>query len=104
MRLTRPKHNTQNQYIKNYEFDYNFGPPWGSCSVTMTCVSGHMTAMEFPPDFKDWNYPPPESLFDATVQTIVPDVGIPSLASVAARWPSSVTNTEPRTRRPSPRT
>ncbi|KAH8894774.1 prokaryotic type I DNA topoisomerase [Thozetella sp. PMI_491] len=66
-------HATRNQYIKNYEFDFNFGGSWGSCTVTMTCVTGHMTALEFPPDFKDWKYPPPDQLFNAPVQTVVPD-------------------------------
>ncbi|KAK4137280.1 prokaryotic type I DNA topoisomerase [Trichocladium antarcticum] len=63
--------NTQNQYIKNYSFDYDFGAPWGNCSVTMTAVKGHLTAVEFPQEFKQWEYPPPDRLFDAPVHTVI---------------------------------
>ncbi|KAK3296059.1 DNA topoisomerase [Chaetomium fimeti] len=65
--------NTRNTYIKNYSFNYDFGPPWGNCSVTMTAVKGHLTAVEFPPDYKQWEYPPPDRLFDAPVLTVIPD-------------------------------
>lgn len=41
----------------------------------MTSVLGHLTSVEFPPDFKSWQYPPPERLFDAPVKTVVSDVG-----------------------------
>ncbi|KAK3379381.1 DNA topoisomerase [Lasiosphaeria ovina] len=64
---------TRNTYIKNYEFDFNFGPPWGSCSVTMTAVSGHLTHAEFPPEFSKWDWPPPDRLFHAPVLTKVAD-------------------------------
>ncbi|KAK7743396.1 DNA topoisomerase [Diatrype stigma] len=66
-------HNTPEKYIKNYVFDYDFGRPWGRCSVTMTSVLGHLTSVEFPPEFKSWQYPPPERLFDAPVKTVVSD-------------------------------
>ncbi|CAK7235456.1 DNA topoisomerase [Sporothrix eucalyptigena] len=66
-------HNTQSKYVKNYVFTFDFGPPYGSCDVTMTCVSGHMTNLEFGPDVKDWKYPPPDSLFTAPIRTVVPD-------------------------------
>ncbi|KAL2263221.1 hypothetical protein VTK26DRAFT_7715 [Humicola hyalothermophila] len=66
-------HNTRDPYIKNYSFDFDFGPPWGNCSVTMTAVKGHLTAVEFPPDYKQWENPPPHRLFDAPVQTVFPD-------------------------------
>lgn len=72
---TRLQNNTRDTYIKNYSFDYDFGAPWGHCSVTMTAVRGHLTAVEFPPDFKQWEYPPPDRLFDAPVQTVIPSVG-----------------------------
>ncbi|KAH8673636.1 DNA topoisomerase [Xylariales sp. PMI_506] len=62
--------NTSNKYIKNYAFDYDFGQGWGMCSVTMTSVLGHITAVVFPPEYKDWKHPPPERLFDAPVKTI----------------------------------
>ena len=41
----------------------------------MTSVLGHITATEFPPDFKRWEYPPPERLFDAPVKTVTSEVG-----------------------------
>jgi DNA topoisomerase III len=39
----------------------------------MTCVSGHMTNLEFGPEVKDWKYPPPDHLFSAPVHTVIPD-------------------------------
>ncbi|KAI2612626.1 DNA topoisomerase [Hypoxylon fragiforme] len=66
-------HNTPEKYIKNYVFDYDFGRPWGQCQVTMTSVLGHLTSAEFPADYKKWEYPPPESLFDAPVNIVVSD-------------------------------
>ncbi|EMR68371.1 putative dna topoisomerase iii protein [Eutypa lata UCREL1] len=32
---------------------------------------GHLTGVEFPPEFKSWQHPPPERLFDAPVKTVV---------------------------------
>ncbi|KAH6998765.1 DNA topoisomerase [Ilyonectria robusta] len=66
-------HNTRSQYIKNYSFDFDFGSQWGNCSVTMTCVTGHLTNVEFTPEYKNWSHPPPESLFRAPVVTSVHD-------------------------------
>ncbi|KAK4186562.1 putative DNA topoisomerase 3 [Podospora australis] len=63
--------NTQDKYTKNYTFTFNFGGQLGDCNVTMTAVRGHMTGVEFPPAFKSWSYPPPESLFDAPVNTTI---------------------------------
>ncbi|KAL2164591.1 hypothetical protein VTH06DRAFT_3808 [Thermothelomyces fergusii] len=63
--------NTRDTYIKNYAFDFDFGPPWGNCSVVMTAVKGHLTTVEFPGDYKQWDYPPPERLFDAPIMTVV---------------------------------
>ncbi|KAK4106616.1 prokaryotic type I DNA topoisomerase [Parathielavia hyrcaniae] len=65
--------NTRDKYIKNYSFDFDFGQPWGHCSVTMTAVKGHLTAVEFPGDYKQWEYPPPDRLFDAPVLTVIPN-------------------------------
>ncbi|KJZ71797.1 hypothetical protein HIM_08817 [Hirsutella minnesotensis 3608] len=31
----------------------------------MTCVTGHLTQLEFPNEYKNWQHPPPESLFTA---------------------------------------
>ncbi|KAI7913337.1 DNA topoisomerase III [Pyricularia oryzae] len=64
-------HNTRVQYIKNYSFTYDFGHPWGNCEVTMTCVTGHLTEVQFGPDFKDWNRPTPDHLFSAPLHTQV---------------------------------
>ena len=72
--LTRPQSNTRDKYIENYTFDYDFGAPWGHCSVTMTAVKGHLTAVEFPGEYKQWEYPPPDRLFDAPVLTVIPNV------------------------------
>ncbi|KAL5604535.1 hypothetical protein BROUX41_002490 [Berkeleyomyces rouxiae] len=54
-------------WVKNYVFDYDFGQPWGNCSVTMTCVAGHMMDQQFSNEFKSWNFPPPDSLFTAPI-------------------------------------
>ncbi|EFE39205.1 hypothetical protein TRV_06117 [Trichophyton verrucosum HKI 0517] len=56
-----------NQYVKNYEFDFTFGPPWGSCSVVMTSVLGHLTASDFEPRYRNWNSCNPSQLFAANV-------------------------------------
>ncbi|KAK2729155.1 DNA topoisomerase [Colletotrichum kahawae] len=66
-------HNTRSTYIKNYGFNFNFGPPWNACDVTMTAVLGHLTALDFTAANKSWQHPPPESLFTAPVVTLVPD-------------------------------
>ncbi|KAI9166677.1 DNA topoisomerase [Paramyrothecium foliicola] len=66
-------HSTRNQYIKNYSFNFNFGQPWGQCDVTMTCVTGHLTNVEFTDEYKNWSYPPPDTLFHAPVVTKVHD-------------------------------
>ncbi|KAI0481094.1 DNA topoisomerase [Xylariaceae sp. FL0804] len=63
--------NTRNKYIKNFVFDYDFGRPWGKCQVTMTAVLGHLTSAVFPAEFKRWEYPPPDRLFDAPVHIVV---------------------------------
>ncbi|KAI1282411.1 DNA topoisomerase [Xylaria sp. FL0933] len=63
--------NTPEKYIKNYVFDYDFGRPWGKCQVTMTSVLGHITSAEFPPEYKKWEYPPPDRLFDAPVNVVI---------------------------------
>lgn len=74
LKLITLQHSTRNQYIKNYSFDFDFAQAWGNCSVTMTCVSGHLTGVDFTPEYKNWSYPPPESLFNAPVITNVPEV------------------------------
>ncbi|PKS06825.1 hypothetical protein jhhlp_006901 [Lomentospora prolificans] len=70
---SKQMHNTRVKFIKNYTFDFDFGQPWGRCSVVMTCVTGHLTGMVFPAAFSNWTYPPPDSLFTAPVTTQVDD-------------------------------
>jgi DNA topoisomerase-3 len=74
------------QYIKNYDFVFDFGHPWGTCQVTMTSVIGHLTDLKFPPDIErgEWKYPPPINLFSAPVRTTVAEVsGVPRADGVA---------------------
>ncbi|KAJ6092741.1 hypothetical protein N7486_008030 [Penicillium sp. IBT 16267x] len=56
-----------NQYVKNYEFEFDFGDPWGNCSVTMTSVIGHLTGLDFERQYKGWQSCPPSVLFEAPV-------------------------------------
>ncbi|KAL4890751.1 DNA topoisomerase III alpha [Aspergillus ambiguus] len=56
-----------NQYVKNYQFEFNFGNPWGTCAVTMTSVIGHLTNLDFEPHYKGWLSCPPGALFEAPV-------------------------------------
>ncbi|KAJ5514545.1 DNA topoisomerase type IA [Penicillium fimorum] len=60
-----------NQYVKNYEFDFDFGGAWGNCSVTMTSVVGHLTGLDFDRQYKGWQSCPPGALFEAPVQETV---------------------------------
>jgi DNA topoisomerase III len=53
-----------NPYVKNYIFDFNF-QPWGPRSVVMTSVLGHLTGLDFDPQFKGWRSCQPSQLFDA---------------------------------------
>jgi hypothetical protein len=41
----------------------------------MTCVTGHLTNVDFTPAHKNWYSPPPESLFTAPIVTTVSEVG-----------------------------
>lgn len=41
----------------------------------MTSVSGHLTATKFDDEYeRNWDYPPPEALFDAPVRVKIEDV------------------------------
>ncbi len=41
----------------------------------MTSVSGHLTGLVFHQDYmRSWTHPPPDRLFDAPVETLIPDV------------------------------
>ena len=70
------KHNTRNQFIKNYSFDFDWGHAWGRCEVTMTAVTGHLTNYDFTSDYKNWSHPPPEALFTAPVVNNVYEVSL----------------------------
>ncbi|MCJ1429539.1 DNA topoisomerase, partial [Sticta canariensis] len=61
------RHVAGSQYVKNYEFDFAFGPSWGNCSVTMTSVIGHLYGLDFPQEYRKWHSCRPAQLFDAPV-------------------------------------
>ena len=50
----------------------------------MTCVTGHLTNVEFPSEYKNWSFPPPETLFNAPITTAVHDVCTRLSASLLA--------------------
>ncbi|KAJ7824662.1 prokaryotic type I DNA topoisomerase [Mycena olivaceomarginata] len=58
---------TPNKYIRNYDFDY----PQTRAQFTVTSVSGHLTAHDFPDTHRKWHSCDPISLFDAPVETFV---------------------------------
>ncbi|KAJ5888423.1 hypothetical protein N7495_008464 [Penicillium taxi] len=60
-----------NRYVKNFEFNFNFGGAWGNCSVTMTSVLGHLTGLDFEQQYKGWMSCPPGALFEAPVVEFV---------------------------------
>ena len=41
----------------------------------MTCVAGHVSEIDFTGEYKRWEYPPPETLFNAPVRTTIAEVG-----------------------------
>ena len=47
----------------------------------MTSVSGHLTDLVFGPEFNNWDYAPPERLFDVPVHIIVDEVCSPIMLS-----------------------
>ncbi|EEB09598.1 DNA topoisomerase III [Schizosaccharomyces japonicus yFS275] len=65
------RRDTKSKYIKNYDFDYDFGGQLGDCNVTMTAVSGHLTEASFPPEYSSWSSVPQEVLFDAQIRISV---------------------------------
>ncbi|XP_014554235.1 hypothetical protein COCVIDRAFT_28628 [Bipolaris victoriae FI3] len=54
------------QWVKNYKFDFRFNN-WGQCSVTFTCVAGHIVAQDFNDRYKKWHSCQPVSLFEAPI-------------------------------------
>ena len=68
---------TGSQYIKNYNFDFTFSPPWGRCAVTMTSVLGHLHSLDFQQEYRKWQSCPPGRLFDAPTTTFVDKDKVP---------------------------
>lgn len=62
-----PQHNTQSNFIKNYEFDY----PQTNSQFTVTCVAGHLTEHDFTQTHRLWHSCDPFELFDAPVESFV---------------------------------
>ncbi|KAF3918784.1 Helicase [Arthrobotrys entomopaga] len=58
--------NTNNKYIKNYDFDYKFSQ-WNHCQVTMTAVQGHTEEIDFIDRYRKWSDCDPADLFDAQI-------------------------------------
>ncbi|KAI4237255.1 MAG: hypothetical protein LQ349_001992 [Xanthoria aureola] len=78
-----------NHYVKNYDFDFAFGPPWGNCSVTMTSVLGHLTTTDFPSQYKKWQISTCRELFDAPVITQVAEDKEPIAKNITQQASSS---------------
>lgn len=64
------------QWVKNYKFDFRF-QQWGQCSVTFTCVAGHIVAQDFDERFKKWHSCQPAALFDAPIVSSIAEVYLP---------------------------
>ncbi|KAF2850143.1 DNA topoisomerase 3-beta [Plenodomus tracheiphilus IPT5] len=60
-------------WVKNYKFDFRF-QQWGQCSVTFTCVAGHIVAHDFHERFKKWHSCQPAALFEAPIEQSIADV------------------------------
>ena len=60
-----------NPYVKNYEFNFDFGPPWGNRSVVMTSVLGHLTGLDFDQNYRSWTSCPPSQLFEADTRITI---------------------------------
>lgn len=67
-------HQTGAKYNVNYEFEFQFSPPWGFCKVVMTSVAGHLISTDFAERYRNWNSCSPQELFDADIVEYV-DVG-----------------------------
>ncbi|KAJ4361826.1 DNA topoisomerase [Neocucurbitaria cava] len=57
-------------WVKNYKFDFRF-QQWGQCSVTFTCVAGHIVAQDFHERFKKWHSCQPAALFEAPIESSI---------------------------------
>ncbi|ODV84162.1 hypothetical protein CANARDRAFT_29324 [[Candida] arabinofermentans NRRL YB-2248] len=69
---------TPNKFIKNYDFTCNF-EEFGPAEVTMTCVSGHITTIDFPEQYA-WGKCRHNSLFEAPIETKATDRGAKQIA------------------------
>ncbi|KAN0091264.1 DNA topoisomerase, type IA, core domain containing protein [Tylopilus felleus] len=58
---------TQSRFIKNFDFDY----PQTNSHFTVTSVSGHLLALDFPDACRQWSSCDPFTLFDAPMHTLV---------------------------------
>ncbi|TFK18289.1 prokaryotic type I DNA topoisomerase [Coprinopsis marcescibilis] len=58
-------HNTNSNYIKNYEFDY----PQTRSQFVVTAVVGHLTNHDFTDRHRGWQSCDPSELFDAEIET-----------------------------------
>jgi DNA topoisomerase-3 len=67
---------TGSPYLKNYVFDYTFGPPWGQSNVTFTSVVGHIVKRDFPERYNNWQQVNPSDLFEAPIETTVEEVDL----------------------------
>ncbi|KAF1834803.1 prokaryotic type I DNA topoisomerase [Decorospora gaudefroyi] len=56
------------QWVKNYKFDFGFDR-WGQCSVTFTCVAGHIVEQDFGERYKKWTSCQPAALFEAPIES-----------------------------------
>ncbi|KAF2824637.1 DNA topoisomerase 3-beta [Ophiobolus disseminans] len=57
-------------WVKNYKFDFRF-QQWGQCSVTFTCVAGHIVTHDFHERFRKWHSCQPAALFEAPIQSSI---------------------------------
>jgi DNA topoisomerase-3 len=71
-----------NQFLKNYVFDYQFGPPWGNCTITFTSVAGHIVKRDFNPERYGWGKCNPLELFEAPIETSFEEVGLHLLLAI----------------------
>lgn len=77
--ITQQKNVRGAVYCKNYEFEFQFNPPWGLCRVVMTCVTGHIMGQDFEGRYRSWNGCNPIDLFEATIGKQVDPVSPPGL-------------------------
>lgn len=61
---------TRNKYTRNYDCTFTFSE-WGSCSVTVTSVAGHLFSTDFTQQHVKWYSCAPADLFEARIVTDV---------------------------------